>query len=70
MKATIIFFLFLLQLVEGLPTTQIIPREEPQSAAHAETGALGRLVYGIISTICLCAMSFALGIYVTSNMML
>jgi hypothetical protein len=58
---------FLVLLVDASPTTQIIPREEPENAARAETGALGRLVYGIISTFCLCAMSFALGIFVQSR---
>jgi hypothetical protein len=58
------FWAFLVLLVEASPTNQIITREGPESTARAETGALGRLVYGIISTSCLCAMSFALGIFV------
>jgi hypothetical protein len=57
-------WIFLVLLVEASPTTRIIPRDEPERAARAETGALGRLVYGIISTFCLCALSFALGMYV------
>ncbi|KAH7394967.1 hypothetical protein DE146DRAFT_658795 [Phaeosphaeria sp. MPI-PUGE-AT-0046c] len=58
-------WLFLLSLVEGSPMTKIMFREEQGNAPRAETGALGRLVYGIISTICLCAISFALGLRVT-----
>jgi hypothetical protein len=67
MKITIASWIFFVLLVDTSPTTQIIPREEPENAARAETGALGRLIYGIISTFCLCAMSFALGIFVQSR---
>ena len=61
MKIVIVSLIALVQLVEGLPTPRILSRHEPQDVARAETGALGRLVYGIISTFCLCALSFALG---------
>jgi hypothetical protein len=53
--------MFLALVVEGAPTTQIVPRHEAGDAARAETGTVGRLVYGIVSTVCLCAMSFAMG---------
>lgn len=53
--------MFLALVVEGAPTAQIVPRHEAGDAARAETGTVGRLVYGIVSTVCLCAMSFAMG---------
>jgi ABC-type anion transport system duplicated permease subunit len=59
-------WIFVVLLVEASPTVRIISREEPESAVRAETGALGRLVYGIISIICLCALSFTLGIFIQS----
>ena len=56
--------MFLMLLVKGSPTTRIVLQEESENVARVETGALGRLVYGIVSTFCLCAMSFALGVFV------
>jgi hypothetical protein len=64
METMISSWVFLVLLVKASPINQTITREEPESTARAETGAVGRLVYGIISTFCLCAMSFALGIFV------
>lgn len=61
MRRVIFSCLFLLTFVKGSSIRQIITREESENAVRAETGTLGRLVYGIVSTICLCAMSFALG---------
>jgi hypothetical protein len=63
MKTAVAFLMFLVLHVEALPTPRISPRHEPGDVAHPETGALGRLVYGIISTFCLCALSFALGTF-------
>jgi hypothetical protein len=60
-------WIFFVLLVEASPTKRIMSRHELESAARAETGALGRLVYGIISTLCLCALSFALGISSSQN---
>ncbi|KAL5121580.1 hypothetical protein ACEQ8H_000652 [Pleosporales sp. CAS-2024a] len=57
-------WLFLVLLAEALPTTQVLPQQDPEAVASAGTGAFGRLLYGIISTICLCALSFALGLRV------
>lgn len=54
-------WMFLVLTVEGAPTTRIVPRHEAGDAARVETGTVGRLVYGVVSTVCLCAMSFALG---------
>jgi hypothetical protein len=62
MRTMMSSWIFLVLLVEASPTKRIMSRHELESAARAETGALGRLVYGIISTLCLCALSFALGI--------
>jgi hypothetical protein len=56
-------WIFLALLVDASPTARDMTREQPENAARAETGALGRLVYGIISTFSLCALSFALGIF-------
>lgn len=50
-------------LVKGSRTARIVRQKEQESIARVETGALGRLVYGIISTLCLCALSFALGVF-------
>jgi len=55
------FCLFPILLVKGLPLPQIAPRVGPQQAVAAGTGTLGRLVYGVISIICLSGLAFALG---------
>jgi hypothetical protein len=62
-KTMIHSWIFLVLLVDASPTALNTTREQPENAARAETGALGRLVYGIISTFSLCALSFALGIF-------
>jgi hypothetical protein len=54
-------WMFLALAVTGAPTKQIVPRHESGDVARVETGTVGRLVYGIVSTVCLCAMSFAMG---------
>lgn len=61
MKAIVFPWMFLSLLVEGSPTRRMVPGVDPDDAARAETGILGRLVYGITSTVCLCALSFAMG---------
>jgi hypothetical protein len=61
MNTLLFSWMFLALVVEGAPTTPIVTRHEAGDAARAETGTVGRLVYGIVSTVCLCAMSFAMG---------
>ena len=61
LKMMLLSWMFLVFTVEGAPITRIVPRHEAGDAARVETGTVGRLVYGVVSTVCLCAMSFALG---------
>ena len=56
-------WIIMMLLVKGSRTARIVRQKEQESIARVETGALGRLVYGIISTLCLCALSFALGVF-------
>jgi hypothetical protein len=63
-KTMIRSWIFFVLLVDASPTALDMRRELPENTARAETGALGRLVYGIVSTFSLCALSFALGILV------
>lgn len=65
MRTASFFCYLLIDFVDGLPTEPILVREQSANAVRAETGALGRLLYGIISIICLCGLSFALGLRVT-----
>lgn len=62
MGTTVFSWMILVLLIKGSRTARIVRQKEQESVAHVETGALGRLVYGIISTPCLCAVSFALGV--------
>jgi hypothetical protein len=62
-KTIMHFWIFLVSLVDASPTVLHLTREQPENAARVETGALGRLVYGIISMFSLCALSFALGMF-------
>lgn len=63
MKSTIASLFLLVLLVEGSPSPQILHGQKSKDVARVETGAIGRLVYGIVSIICLCALSFALGTF-------
>ena len=67
LNMTLFSWMFLALVVEGSPVAQSIPRHEAGDAVRPETGTVGRLVYGIVSTICLMAMSFALGRTIEPN---
>ncbi|PVI05975.1 hypothetical protein DM02DRAFT_583575 [Periconia macrospinosa] len=64
MKTSTSLLVFSAVLVEGFPLPKITPRVEPRYDGAPGTGALGRVVYGIISMICLCGLAFALGLRV------